>query len=60
VRDGFSGRNQALANRFRAQLADWYPADQAAAVKHAEGFELCEYGAQPDQAQLKKLFPFFD
>lgn len=60
VRDGFSGRNQALANRFRAQLAEWYPADLAAAVKHAEGFELCEYGAQPDKAQLKKLFPFFD
>lgn len=60
VRDGFSGRNQALANRFRAQLAEWYPAEQAAVIKHAEGFELCEYGAQPDKAQLKKLFPFFD
>lgn len=60
VRDGFSRRNQGLADRFRAQLADWYPADKAAAVKHAEGFELCEYGAQPDKAQLKKLFPFFD
>ena len=60
VRDGFSRRNQALADRFRAQLADWYPADKAAVVRHAEGFELCEYGAQPDKAQLWKLFPFFD
>ena len=60
VRDGFSRRNQGLADRFRAQLGDWYPADKANAVKHAEAFELCEYGAQPDKAQLRKLFPFFE
>lgn len=60
VRDGFAKRNQALADRFRAQLSEWYPQDKSAAVKHAEAFELCEYGAQPDKAQLKKLFPFFD
>jgi LmbE family N-acetylglucosaminyl deacetylase len=60
VRDGFAKRNQALADRFRKQLTDWYPPEQAAAIKHAEAFELCEYGAQPDKVQLKKLFPFFD
>jgi len=60
VRDGFARRNQGLADRFRTQLGDWYPADKAKAIKHAEAFELCEYGAQPNKAQLKKLFPFFD
>jgi len=60
VRDGFARRNQALADRFRTELGDWYPAGKAGAIKHAEAFELCEYGAQPDKAQLKKLFPFFD
>ena len=60
VRDGFARRNQSIADRFRAQLSDWYPADKAKSVKHAESFELCEYGAQPDKAQLKKLFPFSD
>jgi LmbE family N-acetylglucosaminyl deacetylase len=60
VREGFAWRNQALADRFRTQLGEWYSADKAKAVKHAEAFELCEYGAQPDKAQLKKLFPFFD
>ena len=60
MRDGFAKRNQSLADRFRTQLAEWYPQDKAAAVKHAEAFELCEYGAQPDPGQLKKLFPFFD
>ena len=48
------------SERFRTKLRGWYPVDQAMAVKHAEAFELCEYGAQPDKAQLKKLFPFFD
>jgi LmbE family N-acetylglucosaminyl deacetylase len=60
VRDGFARRNQSLADRFRAQLGDWYPADKVKTIKHAEAFELCEYGAQPDKAKLKKLFPFFD
>jgi LmbE family N-acetylglucosaminyl deacetylase len=60
VRDGFARRNQGLADRFRSQLGEWYPSDKAKTVKHAEAFELCEYGAQPDKAQLKKLFPFFD
>lgn len=60
VKDWMAKRNEGLADRFRKELADWYPADKAAGVKHAEAFELCEYGAQPDKAQLKKLFPFFD
>lgn len=60
VRDSFDKRNQNIANRFRAKLGEWYPADQAEKVKHAEGFELCEYGAQPNKAELKRLFPFFE
>jgi len=29
-------------------------------VQYAEAFEICEYGRQPDKAELKKLFPFFE
>jgi hypothetical protein len=29
-------------------------------VKFAEAFEICEYGRQPDKAELKRLFPFFN
>jgi hypothetical protein len=29
-------------------------------VRHAEAFEICEYGEQPDKAELKRLFPFFE
>ncbi len=60
VREGFARRNQGVATRFRAKLTDWYPAAQAEKIKHAEAFELCEYGAQPNKAELKKLFPFFE
>jgi N-acetylglucosamine malate deacetylase 1 len=28
-------------------------------VKTVEAFEICEYGARPDEAQLRRLFPFF-
>jgi LmbE family N-acetylglucosaminyl deacetylase len=43
----------------RDALAKWYGADQAKAVRHAEAFEICEYGARPDDAMIRKLFPFF-
>jgi N-acetylglucosamine malate deacetylase 1 len=58
VRDSFSKRNQSLANRFRGALTEWYGQNQAAQVKFAEAFELCEYGAQPNREGLKALFPF--
>jgi LmbE family N-acetylglucosaminyl deacetylase len=59
VRESFARRNQSLVTRFRGKLTDWYPAAQSEQIKHAEAFELCEYGAQPDKAELKRLFPFF-
>ncbi len=40
----------------RASLEKWYgPA--ASQVKYAESFEICEYGSQPSQEDLKRLFP---
>jgi hypothetical protein len=60
VRDGFTRRQQALAERFRNKISEWYPADKAASIKHIEAFEVCEYGNQPDKKELKRLFPFFE
>ena len=41
------------------QLAQWYGADKAADIAYAEAFEVCEYGRQPSEEELRKLFPFF-
>lgn len=59
VRRRFAGRFASTARRFRDKLTELYGADRAERVKHAEAFEVCEYGNQPTPAQLKELFPFF-
>ncbi|MES1222269.1 MAG: PIG-L family deacetylase [Bacteroidota bacterium] len=41
----------------RKTLEKWYGADRAAAAKHIESFEICEYGAQPNDEEIKRLFP---
>jgi len=58
VRSGFAGRSQAVAERYREQLAEWYGKDKAEQVHHAEAFEICEYGRRPDKKELARLFPF--
>jgi len=42
----------------RAALIKWYGAERGNAVRHAEAFEICEYGARPNEAIIRKLFPF--
>lgn len=37
-------------------LKKWY-GDQASITKHAEGFEICEYGKQPSDEEIRRLFP---
>ena len=43
----------------RDALIKWYGPDRGKAVRHAEAFEICEYGARPDETLSRKLFPFF-
>jgi len=59
VRDGFERRYLDQAKRFQAKLAEFYGNDKGKAVRHAEAFEICEYGRRPNTEELKKLFPFF-
>ncbi len=42
----------------RPELRKWYgaPGDK---VRHAEAFEICEYGRRPSEQELMVLFPFF-
>ena len=58
VRQRFEGQFQDYANRFRDVLSEWYGKDRAAGIRYAEAFEICEYGRQPDKAEMLKLFPF--
>jgi len=60
LKASWSARNGRIADRFRDELKEWYGDKKGAEVKHAEAFEICEYGKQPTKAELKKLFPFFD
>jgi LmbE family N-acetylglucosaminyl deacetylase len=43
----------------RGALEKWYGAERAKGVKAAEAFEICEYGTRPDDAMVRRLFPFF-
>jgi LmbE family N-acetylglucosaminyl deacetylase len=44
---------------------EWKPAlekrygAEAARIQHAEAFEITEYGRQPNEEEIRKLFPFF-
>lgn len=38
-------------------LVKWYGANQAAKVLYAEAFEICEYGTQPTETDIRRLFP---
>ncbi len=58
VRDGFANRARGVANRFRAQLVDWYGKERGDKVAFAEAFEVSEYGRVPTKDELKKLFAF--
>ena len=43
---------------WKAAVEKWY-GGQAASVERTEAFEITEYGRQPDDAEIRKLFPFF-
>ncbi len=41
----------------KTSLEKWMDKEKAASVKYAEAFEVCEYGVQPSDEDLKKIFP---
>jgi LmbE family N-acetylglucosaminyl deacetylase len=41
----------------KKSLELWYGKEKAAKVKHAEAFEICEYGTQPSEDDIRRLFP---
>ena len=60
VRDRFRSRFEATANKYREKLIEIYGKKKGKNVRYAEAFEVCEYGRQPSESELKQLFPFFE
>jgi N-acetylglucosamine malate deacetylase 1 len=60
VRATLEQRSCEGAQRFRSTLAAFYGPDRANSIRSAEAFEICEYGRHPGQAELRRLFPFFE
>jgi len=59
LRERWEARQKGEADRARDVLVKWYGEDTGKAVKFAETFEICEYGRQPTDAEIRQLFPFF-
>ena len=47
----------AISNETRAVLEKFYGSTRAAQAKYAESFEICEYGTQPSEEMIRRLFP---
>lgn len=52
-----SKRKSPVNNDTRACLERWYGKEQASKIKNVEAFEICEYGRQPSDDEIKTLFP---
>ena len=50
-------RSVVITPEVKSTLVKWYGRDRAEVIKHAEAFQICEYGAQPSNEEIKKLFP---
>lgn len=50
-------RQRSISPDIRASLQKWYGQELGSQVKQAEVFEICEYGRQPDEADILRLFP---
>jgi N-acetylglucosamine malate deacetylase 1 len=58
LRKKWEGRQSNEAKKFRTALQKWYGAERGDQIKYAEAFEICEYGRQPTDEEIRKLFPF--
>jgi LmbE family N-acetylglucosaminyl deacetylase len=53
-----SQRPDRIPEAWKASLKKWY-GGQADSIQRAEAFEITEYGTQPSDAEIRRLFPFF-
>ena len=50
-------KRSAVTPEIKISLDKWYGKEKAAQVKTVEVFEICEYGKQPSDEEIKQLFP---
>jgi LmbE family N-acetylglucosaminyl deacetylase len=50
-------RTGAIGPEVRTSLIKWYGSEKGNATRYYEAFEICEYGAHPDDARIRQLFP---
>jgi N-acetylglucosamine malate deacetylase 1 len=60
LRERWDRRAGGEANQYRDALIRWYGEERGKQVKYAEAFEICEYGRQPSEREIRELFPFFE
>lgn len=51
-------RVRVITPAIKDSLTKWYGPAHAAKVQHYEAFEICEYGKQPTEAELRQMLPF--
>jgi LmbE family N-acetylglucosaminyl deacetylase len=50
-------RTSTISAETRKSLEKWYGPAKAATVKYVEAFQICEYGKQPNEEEIRHLFP---
>lgn len=49
-----------ISPEVRRSLKKWYGEEKGEAIKYAEAFEICEYGKQPSEKEILRLFPMLN
>jgi N-acetylglucosamine malate deacetylase 1 len=57
VRANLARRYASEADRYRELLVK-FEGEKGRAAKYAQAYEICEYGRQPSESELKQMFPF--
>ena len=52
-----ANRSVKITTEVRKSLELWYGLEKAGLIKHAEAFEICEFGMQPNEENIRSLFP---
>lgn len=54
LKDRWASRE--ISEKQRAGLVKWYGPEKANSFKYAESFEICEYGKQPTEEEIRDIF----